>query len=148
MKKLILLSIALMMFGGFLSAKPIAWSVSGNAEIGRPHHDCNGVWLCISNVSVSVGGAMKPHSGMLTGLEHGYGLGEDGKLYLIVSEKLLSQKQQDKLDLFQGNSTIQIEEETIPQAFLEAIHFRGSGQIKAGRKILTYENGYYFIQLN
>lgn len=148
MKKLILLSIAVMLFGCSLSAKPIAWSVSGYADVGRPHHDCNGVWLCITNVSISVGGALQPHTGMPTGLEHGFGLGDDGKLYLIVNEKLLSTKQAEKLKLFQGNSTIQIEEETIPKEFLDAIHYRGSGQIKAGRKILTYENGYYFIQLN
>ena len=149
MKKIILAGLLMMAFVAQLEAKPIAWHMSGTIGIGKVKKNCDGIWLCFRISKVGLGDELSLYQGNPSGELHGIGLGVDGKLYLVISESLLQKNQSDKLALLRGQSTYFLDEdETIPQSLLDAIHYRGSGLIKAGDKTITYENGYYFVQLN
>ena len=132
-----------------LVAEPISWHASGTFEVGRPKKGCKAIWVCLVVKDWGLGDILKDKEGNPTRIEHGIGQGVDGKLYLIINEALLRKNQPDKLEFLKVNSTYFLDsEELIPQKVLNAIHYKGSGVIKAGSKSVNYENGYYFIRLN
>jgi len=130
-------------------AKPIGWHASGTLEVGRKSKNCNGIWVCLKITDIGIGKQLAFHQGNPTEEEHGFGVGIDGKLYLIINKALLERTQPDKLELLEGRSSYYLDSnEDLPQDFLNAIYYRGSTTIKSGDKNITFENGYYFIQLN
>jgi hypothetical protein len=148
MKKLFFLMSMLFILSTDTFAKPIHWHASGTAEIGRPKKNCEGIWLCIKVIDAGID-FLKVQSGNPTKSEHGFGVGVDGNLYLIINERLLASKQADKLSLLKNKSSYYMEEdETIPQSLLNSIRYSKSNIIKAGNKEISFENGYYFVKLN
>jgi len=150
MKKIILMMTIFICSLGMKSiAKGIGFHASGTVDVGRQKKHCQQVWLCITDFKVGIDHVLKAKEGDPTAEEHGIGVGVDGNLYLIISKALLQRSQPDKLELLAGNSTYYLDsDEILPQELLNAIHYRGASTIKSGDKIITYENGYYFIQLN
>lgn len=148
MKK-VLLMLVVMLGVSEIFAAPIKWHASGTAEIGRPKKGCAGLWICITVTDWGLGDEIKTKQGNPIGLEHGIGVGENGKLYLIINESLLSRNQPEKMQLLKGQSSYYLEsDETVPQNVLDAIKYKGKNTISAGKKPITYERGFYFIQLN
>ncbi|MBK6820482.1 MAG: hypothetical protein IPG85_13220 [Bacteroidetes bacterium] len=79
------------------------------------------IWLCIKVIDAGID-FLKVQSGNPTKSEHGFGVGVDGNLYLIINERLLASKQADKLSLLKNKSSYYMEEdETIPQSLLSSI---------------------------
>ena len=149
MKKLLFSAIAMStMFINQLGAKPIEWHVSGTVEIGRPKKGCEKIWLCLKVTDWEVK-LPELHRGNPSSDQHGIGMGKDGNLYMIISERLLLATQREKIAFLRGQSTYNLDsEEMIPQAVLNKVKYTGGATIRAGAKEVSYENGYYFSKLN
>ena len=88
-------------------------------------------------------------TGELNTNEHSLGIGEDGHLYLIISETLIRKTQPDKYEvLLKNGQYFQQDDEEYSKLLLDKINYNGGNVIESGVKKIIYDRGFYFVKLD